>query len=346
MNRKKRNLADAILKWLTFIAVGLLVLSKLLTFFSPESLGKAGLYSLATPVVLLVNIALLLYWLIRLSSIFWLVLAVLLLNMGFIIRFYKFNGKKIIRANDLKVMSYNVRMFNRYSWLPEDSIKDKIQSFIFAKSPDVICVQEYTRTNRYNEIYPYKFEVFEDNYGGFGHAVFSKYPIVHKGSFDFKESANNVLWVDIVVGRDTMRIYNVHLESIGINPNKENFGQKNTGQLADRLTRAFYKQQKQVEELLKHKSDSRYPVVIAGDFNNTAFSWAYRELSKGMNDAFVEAGKGFGRTFRFVFPLRIDFILTGKSLRVQHFKTYKVRYSDHYPIMCRIALPSAGDNSK
>ena len=58
----------------------------------------------------------------------------------------------------------------------------------------------------------------------------------------------------------------------------------------------------------------------------------------GWNDAFEEAGKGFGDTYDFVFPFRIDFILTDEKMEVNNFKTYEVEYSDHYPIMARVSF--------
>ena len=78
--------------------------------------------------------------------------------------------------------------------------------------------------------------------------------------------------------------------------------------------------------------------ILCGDFNNTAFSWVYRELSKNKQDAFKEAGKGLGRTFNYWYPLRIDFILLDSSFNVNNFKTYNVPYSDHYPILARVNL--------
>ncbi len=335
--KRKKNIADGILKWVTYLFVILLLTAHVFSYFQPERLGRLNVYSLATPVLLLINVGLLLYWIVRIHGLTLLLAAVLLLNYGYIVRFYKFSGRKIIKTGDLKVMSYNVRMFNRYDWIPQDSIEDKIRTFINLKSPDIVCFQEYTRNRLFDGEYPYRIEKFDTKYTTFGHAILSKFPIIDSGSFDFDKTANNILWADIALPADTIRVYDVHLESIGINPQKENFGQKDAGQLNARISKAFEAQQYQVLRLLEHKDKSPYPVLIAGDFNNTAFSWAYRKLSRGMYDAFSEAGKGFGRTFDFPFPLRIDFILPEKGyFEVRHFKTYRVRYSDHYPVMARL----------
>ena len=330
------RLPDRIMLWATYFFILLLIAGKISTYIPPSQAPVLTLFSLLTPVILLVNILLLIYWLIRIKYVFWISLAVILLHYGFVIRLYKINGKKIIRSQDLKVMTYNVRMFNRYKWIPKDSIREQIQEFVLLRSPDVLCLQEYSKTAMFDEKYPYKFEIFENGNRDFGHAIFSKYPIVNRGSFDFAHTANNVLWADIKFKEDTLRIYNVHLQSIGINTSIQHLDQAETKRVTVRLQDAFVKQQTQVEKLLAHKRTCTYPVVIAGDFNNTAFSWAYRKMSEGMQDAFVEAGKGFGRTFRLGLPLRIDFILADDRREVKHFKTYRDYYSDHYPIMARI----------
>jgi endonuclease/exonuclease/phosphatase family metal-dependent hydrolase len=36
--------------------------------------------------------------------------------------------------------------------------------------------------------------------------------------------------------------------------------------------------------------------------------------------------------------MRIDFVLTDKTLPVNGFKTYDVVYSDHYPVMAKVGL--------
>jgi len=36
--------------------------------------------------------------------------------------------------------------------------------------------------------------------------------------------------------------------------------------------------------------------------------------------------------------LRIDFILTDETFNINSFKTYDVKYSDHYPVMAKVSL--------
>jgi endonuclease/exonuclease/phosphatase family metal-dependent hydrolase len=80
-------------------------------------------------------------------------------------------------------------------------------------------------------------------------------------------------------------------------------------------------------------------VIISGDFNNTAYSWIYKNIKHNMKDSYLESGSGFGKTFNFKrFPLRIDFILADKIFQINEHKNYTIGFSDHFPIMVKIGL--------
>ena len=170
--------------------------------------------------------------------------------------------------------------------------------------------------NEYNKEMKIDFPEFPYNYIHFrgknilGHAIFSKYPLINTYSFDFEDSYNNALSADLVKDTDTLRVYNLHLQSLSIKPRVSYLQELNNEVLRKRISTLFIKQQEQVELIVEHKNNSRYPVIISGDFNNTPFSYTYRKLSESMNDAFVEAGNGIGTTFLFeYYPMRIDYIL-------------------------------------
>jgi endonuclease/exonuclease/phosphatase family metal-dependent hydrolase len=59
-------------------------------------------------------------------------------------------------------------------------------------------------------------------------------------------------------------------------------------------------------------------------------------ISKNKKDAFIQAGIGFGKTFKYWFPLRIDFILTDENSNINQFLTFSEEYSDHFPIQAKI----------
>ncbi len=270
-------------------------------------------------------------------------LLVLVLGWSYVGSFYKFSSSTNIEAaNNLSVLSFNVRLFNRFEWLPINNVKEKIIQFIETEKPDIVCLQEYRQRNPIALDGYYDFNALpkDPNVKG-GQAIFSKYPIVNSGSLEFPNTYNNAIFVDILKNNDTIRVYTLHLESSKINADVEHLKKETSSQLFKQVGRTFKAQQSQVELLLKHKAKSSYKTIITGDFNNTAYSYIYKELlGDDLNDTFDEAGHGFGKTFDFkFFPLRIDFILADERFTVNGFKTYSdVKLSDHYPIKATLNL--------
>ena len=334
----KYNFLNKIIVLVNSILAILLLLSYLLPYISPEKVPIFTIISLAVPVLLALNIFFIIYWIIKLKKYFTISLISIILGIGYISNIYKFSEKKIFLNDDLKVMSYNVRLFNHYNWSTDSTIVKKISSFIAEKEPDVLSIQEYYDAENLQLKYPYQFIKTKSNFNKFGLAIFSKFKIINSGSLDLKESANNIIYTDILKDKDTIRVYNIHLESLKMNTSQENFGTKNSDKLLEQMEASFQKQAKQVELFLQHEKKWDGKKILCGDFNNTAFSWVYRELSNEKQDAFKEAGKGLGKTFNYWYPLRIDFILTDANFDINNFKTFNVPYSDHYPILARLNL--------
>lgn len=313
-----------------------LLLSYFFSFISPKTVPLFSVVSLAVPGLIFINAFFLIYWIVKLKKHFILSAVVLLIGWLFFPPLLKLSNKNTPLNSDIKIMSYNVRMFNIYEWIKEKDIDKQIEAFINDKSPDILAIQEYRETKKLHFNYPYKYFVPKSSKNNFGLALFSKFKIINKGSLDFKNSANNAIFIDVLKNKDTIRVYNLHLQSLKLNPKKENFGEANSEKLIDRLKKGFQIQASQVNHFLQHEKSWKGKQVICGDFNNTSFSWVYRQISKNKKDAFEVAGAGFGKSFNYFFPMRIDFILTDKKTRINTFKTYSVNFSDHFPIMSRI----------
>ena len=331
---KKKSLLDHFLFLINSVLATALLFSYFLPFISPKTIPALAVLSLTVPFLIGFNGLFLIYWLIRLKK--QLLLSVFVLGIGWLISspIYQLTEKKVLLNDAIKIMSYNVRMFNYYKWSEDPALAQKTFDLISEKKPDILAIQEF-----YDKIsfkFPYSYIKTKSNTNKFGLAIYSNYKIIQAGSLDFKNSANNAIFIDILKGKDTIRVYNIHLESLKINPNKENFGEKNSEKLFGRLKNTFQKQAAQTEVFLKHEQQWKGKKIICGDFNNTSFSWAYHKINQDKKDAFVEAGKGFGKTFKYPFPLRIDFILTDKSIEINHFKTFEVPYSDHFPILAQV----------
>ncbi len=335
---KNLSLFDKLIAAINSILAVLLLLTYSSYFISPNSISFISFLSLSIPVLIIINMVFVLYWLLKLKKQILISLVVLLIGFPLLSKFYSFNNKKTFLSSDIKIMSYNVRMFNLYKWIKEDNVSEKIYDFVKDKNPDILCLQEYHTNDNLISLFPYYYIKTSNKKNNIGDAIFSKYKITNTGSLNFKNTGNNAIYIDVIKNKDTFRVYNIHLESFRINPHKEVINKKNAENLKIRVEKAFKKQVDQVNLLLNHQKKTHYKTIICGDFNNTAFSWVYHQLNQHKKDAFEIAGNGFGSTYRFGFPMRIDFILADENMAVNNFKTFKVKYSDHYPIMARLNL--------
>ena len=334
---KKQSLVYKLLFFINSVFATVLLLSYVLPFISPKTIPALAVFSLFVPLLFILNITFFVYWLLKAHKNAFLSLVVLVIGWFISPPLIKFSGKEIILNNDLKVMSYNVRLFNHYKHLDDVTTEQKIYEFINNENPDVITMQEFYRSELLDIKLPYKYIKTKSKANKFGLAIYSKYPIVNSGSLNFKKSANNTIFADIVKNKDTIRVYNVHLESLKINPEEVNFGQKDSERLFKRLANGFEKQVAQAELILQHEYSWKGKKIVCGDFNNTAYSWVYQKLSKNKKDAFLKAGTGLGKSFRYMYPMRIDFIFTDNKTTINQYKTYSdIKLSDHYPIMTRL----------
>lgn len=245
----------------------------------------------------------------------------------------------IVDKDNITVMNYNVRLFNVFDWIDDNQLKQNLRNFIIEQKPDIINMQEYRPDSIVVLKGYHKYEILTGNKVRNGQAIFSRFPIINSGSIEFPNTSNNAIFVDIKRGKDTIRIYNVHLQSMGIDPTVEHIANENSKNLLKRVTRTFTMQQNQAEMFLKHKKDCPYKMIVSGDFNNTAYSFVYNKIKGDLQDSFMEAGNGFGRTLNFdFFPVRIDFIFAEKDFTINGFKNFEINYSDHFPIMASLKL--------
>jgi endonuclease/exonuclease/phosphatase family metal-dependent hydrolase len=328
----KLNFFNKIIFFANSLFAALLLLSFLLPYISPNSMPELTILSLFVPALFLINFTFVLYWILKLKKQFILSFLALTLGWFFTSPLYKISDNTSSYNSDLKVLSFNVKAFEYF-----DNAKDKNGfDFLADQNLDILVLQEYYQSKKIRFSFPYKYLKFRSKKNKFGMAIYSKYRIVNTGSLNLKSIGNNIIFADIIKDKDTIRIYNAHFESLRIKPNEENFGEENPEKLIQRATVTFKKQATQTNLFLKHEKQWKGKKIICGDFNNTAYSWMYQQISKNKKDAFIEAGKGFGKTYKYWFPLRIDFILTDKEAIINQFSTLQKPYSDHFPIRARI----------
>ena len=261
----------------------LLLLFYGLTYVPPKSYALISTLSLTVPLLIVLNILFTVYWLIKLKKQLILSLLVLVLGYNHVLSFYKFSSESTLKSEDtFSIMSYNVRLFNVYNWIDDKTIPTKIQEFVLEESPNILCFQEYdSSTDLDFKSYPYKHQTNPAKNKS-ELAILSAYKIVNSGYIDFPNSANSAIYADLLIETDTVRLYNVHLQSSGIDANVgvETLDSKQSNKLLKRLETTFNAQQYQAEMVANHVAKSPYKVLMCGDFNNTVYSYVYRILLK------------------------------------------------------------------
>lgn len=352
--KRKKSWIDGLLYFINSLLALSLLLAYAAYYVNPGLVGFLEYFALAYPYALAANIIFALYWLLRLKI--KIILPVLCIALGYnhVERTYQWSGSNKIMggSSSLKVMSFNVRLFNYYRSINSEEIADEIRALIRREDPDVLLVQEYFKSNETPPFdFPYKKIELTNKGENWGLAIFSKYPL---DSANFKESyASNGLpsdrplrymYADLTWREKTLRVYNVHLQSVGLdykayedvkNPQDRNSEELQRGlrKIAGQISRSAETRSQQAQALSQSISQSPHPLLLGGDFNDVPLSYTYRSISSSLNDAFVEAGKGAGHTYR-LSPLsfRIDYLLCSPQMRPQHYHTGPAGLSDHRPV--------------
>ena len=128
-------------------------------------------------------------------------------------------------TSTFKVLSYNVRLFNYYESKKGVYSEKKVMDFLKTQKADIICLQEFFILGNptleeaamikglggtYNS-HMKVFKVGKNRY--YGIATFSKYPIIKKGEIVHTNSSSLSIYTDVLIQKDTFRIFNNHLQS-------------------------------------------------------------------------------------------------------------------------------------
>lgn len=266
----------------------------------------------------------------------------------------------------VKIMSYNVQLFGLYNWKENKKHRDEIFRFLRVEKPDIACFQEYFyEETDYFETTDSLVDILDAPYVHFepasslhgthhwGVATFSRFPVIRRDKIKFERSKGNIcLITDIKKGRDTVRVFNVHFESNHLETEKIDRlaqGDSTARIIALDMFRALRKSYRrralQVDQVSRAISESPFPVIVCGDFNDTPVSYTYAKIGQGLRDAFLNSGRGLGFTYAGKIPfLRIDYIFHDPRIRSSGFRVMnEKKLSDHYPLKCYMQFPREAD---
>ena len=343
--KKKRN-------WFSHLSFGtvslvlsiLLVLAYLSVVVDPAKAWFFTLFGLLYPLVLPLTLGLFIWALVRRSHMRGMLLLVLLPSLFFAGRYVQFRRNAPEGEATLKVISYNVGLFaHGPSGIDRPVLADSVSRWMRDQHADIICLQEFWLPQdepmdrwlgRHFPGYKAEYYAFQGAKGQFGNVTLSRRAVTGKGVTHFEKSTNLALWTDVRLDSSTVRIYNCHFESYNISLPNLIMKDGAVEETERKMRRSITERPKQVAEVLHGVDNAQVRSIVLGDFNDNPLSYTYHRLLRGRHDSFVKAGKGFGATYRTLWPLlRIDYILYPKDLSAVSYSVPHVMYSDHYPII-------------
>ena len=351
-----------------FFAV-MLVGSAYSDFISPEKNIFFAYLGLCFPILLLINICFLVYWIVVKR---WLMSFILIMTFAVcwkpITVFCPFHlkTKELPREHLIKILSYNVMSFAYQNHTKEKS--NQIIRYIAESEADIVCLQEYMVSTRPNlmsseavakalPMYPYIAEVIfspanNKNYK-YGLALLSKFPILNSRKISFSSPYNGAAIHEIYANGKTVTVVNNHLESFKLtaedrskysdmisNVNFESF-EELSGTIQQKLGQAFRIRAKQAETMAAEiRKVNGYYTIVCGDFNDTPISYVRRKMLHSLIDAYAESGSGMGVSYnQNYFFFRIDHIFHSISMNAYNCRVDAgIKLSDHYPVYCYLKL--------
>lgn len=364
---KKLPFIDKLFLWINGGLCLALLISYLAPVTDPKQFWVIAFFGLAYPPLLLTNVLMIVYWLFRRPWFGLLSVLVILCGINVLknnIGFHAGNDNISPDGNNIRLMTYNVHNFKKYSSTKDISTKHEILEIISANNPDIIGIQEFYTRNRgeYDMADSVKKIMGAGNYyfvelhgnadEHMGMAIFSRLAIIGKGFIQLSDEKNNdnqCVFIDIKKNDHPFRIYSVHLQSIQFGPKDYRYldtisksgkpDMTSTMRLGGKLKRAFLKRSEQVAKIREHAQQCPYPYIISGDFNDTPSSYAVNQMAKGLKNAFREKGFGLGRTYNGDFPnYQIDYIMVAPQFDVASYTITEKKLSDHYPVCADLIL--------
>lgn len=371
-----RRIFRSALLLLNIGAIIWIALCALASITSPEDVRFLQLFSLTTAMAIVVNLFFIVFWLlfskkrvrfllstIALIACYKVVLTVFGLNY--------FGGNYLEKQpNGFKLISWNIHGMGIFTGKSGDpTIEDGIIELINKEKPDLVCLPEFPKPQHDTvKMRPYAKHIMKrtglkhyyyqfDNTLGttiyFGTAIFSKYPLLKFKAHQLAEYTYLLQGDMLMPDSSIVSMYFVHLNTFGLSDGDKAYIEKvrkrNTSIGNDvrksrtfvwKFNQAFANRAKEADSAMLVISQSKYPVLICGDFNEMPGSYVYTTFKGERQDAFLEKGRGIGRSYNQIFPtIRIDHVFYDSSaLQLLGIKTPYSRFSDHNPIIANFKI--------
>ena len=238
---KKRKLLDRFMLFLNMLSLMALSATYLAGIISPEKFWPLAFVAMSYPIILTVTAFFIVYWLLRRKWFLFLNIAFIVLKWDYVAATVQFNSNSNQVSADsanIKVMTYNVRLFDYYNWSNNKNTRHWIYDFLFNQQPNILCFQEFyhdktgyfptidtlLEVNSIRHMHVENYTKKLNNNQLWGMANLSSYPIINKGKIEFESTYGNLcIFTDLKLDEDTVRVYNLHLQSVRIGEDQYRF---------------------------------------------------------------------------------------------------------------------------
>ena len=267
---------------------------------------------MAFPVLLVINMGFLLFWLIFKWTRAWVPVAGFILSYVPISIYMPLNVSPSPPEGALKLVSYNVCSYGG-NFKYEQGF-EKVRDYLIDEKADIVCLQEdndswrrycFKQLEERGLTYNDTVVLFNDELRFNCLGIHSKYPIIRRERIDYKTVSESQL-------------------------------------LMVKLAEANAVRSKQIETVCQYVSQylGRYPIIVCGDFNDNPISFSRHRMGKMLTDCFVESGRGVGLSYnQKAFSFRIDHIFCSADITPYQCEVdTKMDASDHFPMVCWLKI--------
>lgn len=349
----------AVYKYFAFIFLIATFLIAIFTLFAlfggnvpPDGNSARALIVYILPLLILANVVMLIYWAIRRR---WHWAAIPFITILFCIPYMGtlFQPGSTPKESDaksgIKIATYNVAMFGHET---TGFIAQDILAEMRRQKVEVLCIQEYNEhsgsqinSENYKEYFPHMAKGHGDM------VIFSRYPITKSKTINFTHTNNSAMWADIDANGKQFRVFNVHLQTTGINSTLHGAAKlmhqgfqieksRILSAIYDNYAIGILIRARQAEEVAQEIRSSDIPIIVCGDFNDVPYSYVYNTMLGDLVDGFKECGHGMMYTWRGGNKrlIRIDYIFHDPSMKGLDYYKYDITYSDHFPVFMKLEI--------
>jgi endonuclease/exonuclease/phosphatase (EEP) superfamily protein YafD len=246
-------------------------------------------------------------------------------------------------GSSLRVMSWNVLFANPNV--------DAIDAVIREHNPDIVALQEYGFVHArgleavLNPRYPYQ-ALAPGGPSGLG--VWSRYPILEWDGQADRLDPCKCQRLTLDIGGQNVRLVNAHPLAPRFTFRRELAGVRLPWELPSDFVTEH--QQPAFDVLVREATRADEPMILVGDLNVNDRQPNYWRLRRYLDDAYREAGRGFGLTFpstrkkigSLTVPLlvRIDYIFHSRSISAVRAWNDASPYSDHRAVIADLQVPA------